>query len=432
MAPHRSEAVEVNARSLPRELARAYGRRLRTDVRTRLVTGLAAIIVAVIAVAVAAMWPSGPEESETSFKTGKLAALRTAPDRVPKQPAIPKDCGVPQETLKALVRGSSTTDACSWYALTGGNSKERSLKIGRGTGYFKRFPTSLRGPLATLSPHPPRRLSGLGDEAMAYYSVSGMEGTGLVVFQFRGETFTAAYEGWDGPPADPAKVEPLPEKDALAGAMRAAADLATALGAPSRPVEQDTPAQAGGPAALKRVPKPCDTVREDTIDGLAAGAVPQRGTEASLSDAFGATTDSCVWGASRYVPERDRTPHEETRRLAVTITSIPDREPGFGVRAARTDYLALHQGARGDGATVPAPEMFSAVAGLGEEAWISYGKLAVLPGKAATVTFRVRNVLVRVTYMGSMNIRTDKLIPRDQALRGVYTAALDVAEELQP
>ncbi|MEU5879599.1 hypothetical protein [Spirillospora sp. NPDC047279] len=371
--------------------------------------------------------PSSDDEA-ARLTEGRLTPAAAAADRVPPAPGEPPSgCGLTKATLEALVPGADRSlEGCTWSSLDDREpGSRRSLRVTQDEGFPRGMPvSSTSDALYALSPDPPERLGGLGDdEALARYTVEGGEGVGEIVFSHRGSLVTVAYKGLDHRFADDS--EPLAEKPARAGALRAAVEVARRLGT------RASPGPAAPPAAtppVRSVPKPCDSVPRGTLDKVAKGAVRSRGQSTLLSTTFGAAVDSCVWTAGTPAD----LPEPETRRwrwLQVTIARVPDREPGGGTAAAARAYLFLHRTARGDFPMTAVREVrpFRALAGPGDQA---FGGVWSQNDAHGRVVFRIRNVVAEVRYSGEDEPPGNALardIPEDTALDGAYTVALAVA-----
>lgn len=102
-------------------------------------------------------------------------------------------------------------------------------------------------------------------------------------------------------------------------------------------------------------------------------------------------------------------------------------QPGGAVRAATSRYLTRHHDARADEPiSVRARKYFSALNGPGEQAFAGW----VEEGSAPRVVFRVRDVVVEVVYDDAAAPGEEPLA-KDQAVAGVYAAAVNVAKALR-
>lgn len=379
----------------------------------------------------------------------RLPAPRAVPDPVPDGPivtAMPANCGVSRRTARSLAPGSDPDaeksglfreggpGSCMWYSLNDGaercgfcprsdsHRKERVLNVDivRHTGTTGREAV-LRaaqelGPAPDLvvGRNPPRRVTGLGSQAVAYYSAERDTEGAIVTFRYGNAVTRVKYTGWDAPKGDGRQVT-IPERIALAGALRAAAEAARGLGVRADPVVAEPQPGAG---LVRRPPKVCDLVRDRTAGLIAPRAERARWVGSAFPGVPGVTYDTCEW-TSRTSELADE---GAKRLLRVAVGVVGEWRPGMALAVAADAYTRMHM----EGRLPTSGEGFTAVAGLGEQAYVLYRREAGGKGQA-DVVLRYRNVLAEVTYSGTDGPTE---IPRTQAVGAAYTAALDVAAAL--
>lgn len=362
--------------------------------------------------------PGAPTSTATPLAHDPVPTARTITER-------PARCGVADTTVDALVpehepRRAKGADPCEWrvsYVKSDHGWRERRLEVfqiraarnGTGAGtpdlLVSRAVKKFADAVARQDPDSMRPVTGLADEAVSSYDPDAYSGGGTVVFRFRNVVVKVTYSGADHKNNQP---KSLSRKTALTGALKAATDIATRLGAPARP---KITTLAAGPPAITRTIAPCDTVPEDTATELTRPTSTPTPSEENLRDPEPDEPRSCTWKS-------------HGRTLTVAVRRFPDDLPGSGTRQAEHAYLRLYYSAR---ATAPADgndkRYFAALTGPGQQAFgAAAGKTA--PGR---VVFRHRNIIVDVTYTS-----TDEEDPltRDEAVNGAYTAAAQVATAL--
>ncbi|MFI6519518.1 hypothetical protein ACIBF1_28450 [Spirillospora sp. NPDC050679] len=350
-----------------------------------------ALLVAAAAVAVAA---EGDEEDRPPVR---LVAPVGRPDPVPTGRLVkdrqPANCGVSEATVRALVpRPGRNPRHCSWPVdRSTGPSLHVSLNVSDGIAKAMREyggPT-IRDPewVAQMRPDGTVTVTGLGDEASFY------QRPGRVHLFFRAANVVARVD-YEAPGENAEQVRD--------GGLRAASDMARALGAPARPV-QGAPSGTGKP--VKQVPQVCDALPGELAALLVPDGKPRRDDRRGpLWRRADMPVTTCVWEGAE-------------RGLLVSLLSFPDGPPGPGAWQAERDYLEMHETARAEN------DGFTALAGLGEQA---YGAADRTTAKMMVV-FRVRNVVGAVEYG---ELRRHTLEPDAEALKGAYTAGLKAAEKL--
>ncbi|MFC9976523.1 hypothetical protein ACFVH6_37060 [Spirillospora sp. NPDC127200] len=349
-----------------------------------------ALLVAAAAVALVA---AGDEEERPPVR---LVAPVGRPDPVPTGRLVkerrPANCGVSEATVRALVpRPGENPHHCSWPVdRRTGPSLLVTLSASDGIAAAMREygrPTD-RDPewAAETRPGGAATVTGLGDEASFYQR----PGRIYVVFRAANVVARVRYEA-TGRTAEQVRN----------GGLRAASDMAGALGAPARPV-QGAPSGTGKP--VKQVPV-CDTLPSELAALLVPGGRPrQMEKEGPLWRSHGALVTTCMWAGAK-------------RNLLVSLAAFPDRPQGPGAWQAERAYLEMHETARTEN------DGFMALAELGEQAYGASDRMT----SETVVVFRVRNVLGAVQY-GEKQRST--LEPDAEALKGAYTAGLKVAEKL--
>lgn len=414
----------------------------------------AAATVAVLAVAFLTFGePDGPGARE-DLNVGSLATPKATRDAVPRGPIFttyPAACGVPDGTARDLVAGSDpggresgpfanrSEGHCTWYALNEGEEKggfvfdsgqlrkERVLTVdihlNEGRPQVSAIGEAMQAmrseSVATGSRVPDRMVTGLGEEAWADYSPALDEGA-LVRFRIGNAAVSVNYHGWDRTGKDPARYQ-IPEQQAVDGALTAAAGIAKNLGMPARTPPAFALPQATAPP-IRRTPRPCDTVTDETLRKVANGAHRERGGSATvIGQAAGTAEDTCEWTAD--TPAGDTPDAKESgRHLAVTIAMTTDPHAGTATHLTTREYVRRYHDAReGPG--------FMPVGGLGDQAFTAYGNEPYGGGEpAGRVVFRSRNVLVEVRYLADSD--DDDPLTMSEAVSGAYTVALDVARSL--
>ena len=378
-----------------------------------------------------------------------LATPTTRSDPLPAEKPLtgrlfPGRCGVSTATLDKLVPGAEPDPHCRWSAhdddgkancesclvASGGRARFLDVDVWAKNGSGEQTPLSEAlltfdetDAKAADSSIPMRRITGLGEEAIARYVPSLVSGGGNVVFRYRNVVVDVTYDGRN--PVKNRRSSQVPKKEAMNGAMRAATDVAKKLGT-TVPSDPEFTPRLTGPRALARVPKPCDMVPEATLDQMAEDPTRSEGTVTLPTRLFvnlQHTFRTCEWKVEMTCCADDVSKEGAERRLTVSVAPIPDRtRPGSGTRTAARTYRMLHLIAR-------ARPGFHALAGLGEQAFSGYGEPSGTSGddEEGRVVFRVRNVLVVVSYSGADDERS---MPRKRAVDGAYAVAARAAASL--
>ncbi|SFO15511.1 hypothetical protein SAMN04489713_104307 [Actinomadura madurae] len=313
------------------------------------------------------------------------------------------------ETAKALVplNRDDDPDDCVWLSQssTGAHKKVLTVKADE-LDTARNMPATSAYDTAFTTLHPPaERVDGLGEQAISRYSRVAKGGRGEYVFTARGRFYAIVYEGHE-------HGQTLPKQTALAGARRAAIEVARKLGLPAEPTphKQENPR---GPAPLHQVPPACRLVSAETL-----GKVVRDGRNLGLWDEDPLLTGfrdvhatACRWKADKTVEAK-----LQTADLIVEVASVFDYWPGAGYQAASHGYAGLHHRSR------ETLKGFRPLAGLGEQAF--GGRLE----DYAHVGFRMRNVVVLIAY----NAPSLPSGSGDADLAGAYTVARDVTRTLQP
>jgi hypothetical protein len=455
---------------LPAEEPDVAPARRRSNRRLLAGVGATTALLVLVVVVLLPHDPDGPGAREV-LNVGSLAAPKAARDLVPSGPIVtkyPAACGVPDAVARELVPGSrpggrerglfadTSKGVCLWYALNDGEEqggfvpdgnrlrKERVLHVDIVLGKASSFASPIggameqidRGPVGAPTDAALRVVTGLGEEARAGYSPALDEGA-FVRFRVGNAAVLVNYGGWDRKGKDPAQRQ-LPEKTAMAGALRAAAGIAKNVGVPTRSTPSFALPQAAAPV-IQRLPKPCDTVSAETLRKVANGAYRERGVTSLVAPSPGTVPDqapaamrgdACRW-TTHTATSTSLEAKDSARNVEVTIAAVSGRQPGSAVQFATREYLRQHHNAR-DGkkdGTINLQQGFTAISGLGDQAFVVYGEH---PGggneSPGRVVFRLRNVLVQVRYFSDS--QDDDPLTRSEAINGAYTVALDVAGSL--
>jgi hypothetical protein len=435
--------------------------RARLDRRVLLGAGAAVTVLVLVLAFLLSREPEGPGARE-DLNVGTLATPKAVRDLVPQGPIIttyPAACGVPDDTARDLVRGSepggresspfadTSEGHCMWYALNEGDEKggivpdsdrlrkERVLTVdislseatSQGSAIGRAIWETHREPVGAGARAVRRTVTGLGEEAWASYSPA-LDVGAFVRFRVGNANVSVTYDGWDRTGKDPVRRQ-IPEQAAVDGALTAAAGIAKNLGVPTPASPGFARPQATSPP-IRRLPKPCDTVTDETLRKVANGAYRERGGSASIFAPAGGTTivgaagtaeDTCEWTAG--TPTGDTLEAKDSgRHLTVVIAMATDPHPGAATHIATREYVMRHHDARGG-------QRFMPVGGLGDQAFTAYGNASGGGSElAGRVVFRLRNVLVVVRYHANSD-DDDPLTP-NEAVNGAYTVALDVARSL--
>lgn len=422
----------------------------RVPRRAWYVTVGALLVVAAVVVAVA-VWPHSDVDD-------RVAAAFGPRDRVPTGPivgSIPPACGVGFATMDALVPGEDEdetidgpdTQRCEWSATGeartfGGRSRDLEIEVGKqdetaGPGterladavdaFTDDLPTEGSG--SDDEAHHVRRLTGLGSEAIAWYTTAstgpvypdGSEEKGhpdelktTVLFRQGNLVASVTYGGTDyarkgSGDVPEAKGKAAPERETFAGATRAARDVAggmhlTAAGITEAKERTGRPVTRSLPA--------CDLLPHATVRHLVGAASPDSSvTTEDLIDRDAADTSGCQWSGSRD--------------LEVEVGVVPDTTVGPGERVAALRYLSLYYSALAPGETTE-PDATTFVRPLrrpGQQAFLVWSDDV---SSDARVVLRTRNVLVRVDVS---SIDTSGYGKR-QATADAYDAAVAAARSV--
>lgn len=393
------------------------------------VAGVGAVLAVVIVIVVVGVRGCGREDTVDSVG-GPFAAARTA-DREPRGPFvrnIPFDCGMsPALIVKLTPRTDKTEntgigrDACTWGEDTdswGSVAADRSLEVevrtadggesstATGTAiddFTRMLDESVTNTIdAEIGPVTP--LTGLGDEAVAWTRVAethreprggkkrkpklryGTAGT-EIAFRAGNVVVRVAYGGVDHTEdgVDLAG-NPLPEKETLNGAVTAATQVARSMRIPVRGTPRAAPRPDG--RTVDQVPQACDLVPAAVVKEAIPQPEPTPTSDESYlyggegtEDVEGVTSGACSWDAGTAA------------NLEVDIVSASDDAPaGPGSAVAAREYLRLYH----DGRDSRAPgNTFTALRGIGDQAFAYYRRDEITKGAEAVAAFRVRNVLVR-------------------------------------
>ncbi|TDD33904.1 hypothetical protein E1287_18340 [Actinomadura sp. KC06] len=383
-------------------------RRLRAE--PRLAAAVAAVIVIVLVAAGVGVARSSEDEPRPSrvhgVAEGPFETPRRGPDTVPELPDLPDGCGVSKRTAKALVplNRYEDPDDCVWLSQSGasGHKKVLTVKVDQlDTSRNMPATSAYDTAFGTLSP-PAERVDGLGEQAISRFSSVAKGGRGEYVFTARGRYYAIVYEGYE-------QGRPISKEVALAGARRAAIDVARKLGLPAKPTphKKDDPQ---GPSPLHQVPQACRLVSAETLgkvvrDGVNIEPWKEEPLLAGFRDVH---VTSCRWKADKTVDSKT-----QSADLTVEVASVSDYWPGAGYRAASHGYAGLQRRSRG------VLKEFRPLGGLGEQAFGGHMH------DFGHVGFRVRNVVVLITY------KVAPLPTGEDDVAGAYTVALDVARRLQ-
>lgn len=386
--------------------------------RRRIVSIGAGAVVAVAAAAVVVAVNRGPDTIDDVG--GPVAAARTA-DHRPHGPALrnaPYDCGMSPAVLDRLAGGAEKTeqqsigsDRCTWGGVTGGNRLEVDLEFsatdaGRpdpseALGDFTRMISTGKAS-STDRTGPVTALTGLGADAVGWTAVAEVDGTPLTdrahprVWHGRASTTIAFQAGNVAAQvtygvADRTKdgvdltAHPL-ETTTRDGALAAATSLARQIGAPVRgtPAEARTPA---GPVA-RTLPAACSIAAAGTVRTAADNPElkPERDDGNSLEDGdTGLDGDRCAWSGGLG------------RSVDVEWALAGEPSPtGDAATAARRVYDQRYLSARDTPEGTPDQSVFTALKGLGDQAFAAYEKDEDIDGGDGVVLVRKRNALIRV------------------------------------
>jgi hypothetical protein len=366
--------------------------------------------------------------------TAATDPIRSAPFTPQHRP----DCGVSASTLDQLVpdavrRRPFWGETCEWSAWDDRKGRRLTVTITVATGtvqptFGRPGATPITSAMDTFSRQlgdqnqrgtgEVKAVTGLGDEASAFYSASEAVGGGTVIGRIRNVVVRVRYGG-----RSEISSRQLPEPAAMPGALRAATEVVRGLGIPVN----RAPAYAPPSADTRERPQPrrdpCSLVRRQTVenvlgqeaereDGEAPGAIPRApGTPGS--------TATCRWTLD---PDEGNHSYDLNVRL--------DTHPS--VAAATRAYVIQYLRARAEEPISKHDEKyFAAVTGLGDQAYAAF----VAEGQPGGVAFRMANALVTVSYSQDAvsNVPAGGAGPltREQSVNGAYAAALDAARALR-
>lgn len=387
--------------------------------------GRAGIIAAVCAVLVAAVLVAIAEAPYPTPAPTPLAHDPVPPEHVTW--AIPDRCGISAATLRALVGDPDVQKAgedgsCEWY---GGGTGLQELEVNVSAhhagldapGATDDGDSSVAAAIAAFGDAPykgltGRPLTGLGDEALLFDgtpSTTPDQGRRDVA-EFRTGNVTVSADYFAG--TDPRTGKPLTAQRQQAGALRAAADVARALGAPAAPKQA---AVVSSRPARVRTPV-CSVVPPGLRDRILGG-----GHQSVRPDNVVAIDPvdpaASIDGASQTSCELST----DGRDLNVVITT--STKP-TAARDMRREYLRRYLDARAEPPISRRDDRyFHALSGLGDEAFCAYLQESSL-GDAespARVEVRTGTVLISVAYGAKDDAEP---LTREDAVNGAYAVAV--------
>lgn len=422
------------------------GSRIRGGRRAVLITvGAAVVLAATVTVAVM----GGPDTIEDVG--GPVAAVRIA-DHRPDGPALrnaPYDCGMSRAVLDRLAgsaekmeQQSEDSDRCTWGGSSNaGEQLEVDLQFshtdagkpdaGAALGDLMLLAEGARGEVGGDKAGPVTPLTGLGAQAVAWTEVAEHADTPLIdkdhprvwhgdagttiVFQAGNVAARITYQGVDrSKDGVDLTAHPL-EKSTWDGALAAATSLARQVGTPVR----GTPAQArppGGPH-IRKLPAACSIAPAGTVRSAADNRQlkPKRDDSNSLEDEdTGLAADRCEWegGLGHSVDVEWQLEKENSA-------------PGDGTSVARLQFERQFHDARDTPEGAAGQSVFTALSGLGDQAFASYDKDDTVDGGHGTVLVQKRNALIRV------RCRDINAYPPDEALNCAYAVARAAADRVE-
>jgi len=365
-----------------------------------------------------------------------LPGPRTLPhDPVPAERirwSIPANCGISAATLKAL-SGDASLDSVGGGSCTWNNRDQDGrgdLKVGitahhagpGAPGATEQGGSSVAAAItalgtgavyqgATVTP-----LTGLGDEAVLSETRSSVRFAD-VSFRTGNVTVRAEYST----EASPYRHKPLSAGELRAGALRAAADVGRALGAPARPKIAAAPSRA---PAVHTPASVCDVVPSDLRDRLL-------GTEDRQADSGGEHDDPYLSGSLlRGAHTTTCDLQSDGRELEVAITTST---AATAVRDVGREYLRRYLEARAEKPLAGTDERyFHALSGLGDQAFCAYleegGGVSDVESPARVV-IRSGTALISVVYGSDTDGYEADLEPltREEAVDGAYAVAVRAA-----
>jgi hypothetical protein len=411
----------------------------------------ACVVVAAAVVVTLVAWPR-PDVDE------RVAAAFAPRDRAPTGPivgSIPPACGVSFASMDALVPGvdedetidDPDTQRCEWSSTAearalGGRSRDLEIEVEKedetaGTGterlaeaveaFTDDLPTEASG--SDDEAHHVRRLTGLGSEAIAWYTTGSTgpvypdgskakrhpdELKTTILFRQGNLVASVTYGGTDytrqGVGDVPeAKSKAAPERETFDGARRAARDVARSMDLTAAEAAGITETKERTGRPVTRSLAACDVLPPATVRRLVGTASPDSSvTTGDLIDRDAADTSGCQWSGSRD--------------LDVEVGVVPDTTVGPGERVAALRYLSLYYQAMAPQETSE-PDATTFARPLrrpGQQAFLAWTDDAT---SDAQVVLRIRNVLVRVEVSSADPDRYDKR----QATAEAYDAAVAAA-----
>jgi hypothetical protein len=357
-----------------------------------------------------------------------LAIPRTAdPYPTPSAFSQPPNCGVRTATLDKVLPGGGSMrqeDGTCRFDIDYGSrsgwqgSLTVGLLAGRSSGPNPSVADAMGLFEATADRGAWQDVSGLGDEAAVHHD--GNLGITEVVLRVQGVRAHIVYsarrtKGFDR--------KPLDEKPSVDNALLVAADVASALGG-----EVDSPTVGSQPASAPALhaPDACDLIPAATLRKLHNGDDPKRLNLPPNSDG---STDTCDWYS---IPSASG---DSVLSLSVSVETFSDDGQASGERKAARKFLKTYYEARegeyliGD----KAGRRFHPLSGPGNEALGYYYTRSGYRGPeveregCGVIVFRVRNIVVEVSYEGAAD---GKPLGEAAALNRAYLAAKDAAAAL--
>ncbi|MFG2071279.1 hypothetical protein [Nonomuraea maritima] len=257
-----------------------------------------------------------------------------------------------------------------------------------------------------------QEVTGLGDEALVEYDE--ISSGGEVKVRHSAVLINVSYSGRVIPKGSGAlySKDELDEKPAVEGALRAARDVAAAIGAKVADVRVGPPPDKSASVSGQR--DACTLVTDATLRRLSVSAAPNPIAVSSV--AVGAVGGTCLWHGSP--------------RLEIDTGVLPDTVDAGSAAAAHRGYLdRYHHVREGSGIdTLDRPSLrFRTLSGLGDESFVySYTAHSKWTAGGAqqcgAIFFRLRNALTEITYCADL--------PEADARAGVSLVASDAAAAL--
>lgn len=373
-----------------------------------------------------------------------LPAPRTLPhDPVPAERirwSTPVNCGINAATRKALIPDATLDVAgdegsCRWYANVG-TSGDLSLKVtitahhaGPGVpGVTDAGDSSVAAAISALNVAGAYQgatstpLTGLGDEAIL--SETPSTGTRSADVEFRTDNVTVQAEY--STTFNPDSGRPKWVGRLRAGALRAAADVARALGAPAAPTVTAAPPRA---SAVHTPASACDVVPSGLRDRLL-------GEDDQNVDPGDQDGDPYLSG-SLLRGDHDQTCDLSTDGRKLTVAIATGTRP-TAVRDASREYLRRYLEARAEKPLSGDDDRyFHALSGLGDQAFCAYlEEGSSLPNveSPARVVVRAGPALISVVYSADTTGHEDDTEPltRDDAVDGAYAVAVQAVHAVRP